>query len=308
MDPNETLPPEPPEKRLPDEHAGNNDAAPKAETAETTAPQPATDMEVHHHAHDPAAPHHKKNWKSYFWEFLMLFLAVFCGFLAENQREHYIEKVRAKEYARSLINDLKNDTLMVNVIIKEMEISRILTDSMISYLYNKPIEQIQNFELYRWGLADDLYRPYSWNRATLEQIKNSGSIRYFKNDSIIHRITAYDAFTDHMDEDFKGDEERSNRVIEKRNQIVDLNYSRENISRFRLKTNMDSLRRTEYYNDIIKNGPRLLTSDINDIKKYVNEKITIRQFLNSRGERELPKLKKAAKELIELLKKEYHLK
>jgi hypothetical protein len=47
--------------------------------------QPITeqDMEVHHHAHDPAAPHHKKNWKSYFWEFLMLFLAVFCGFLAE---------------------------------------------------------------------------------------------------------------------------------------------------------------------------------------------------------------------------------
>lgn len=44
-------------------------------------------MEVHHHPHDPAAPHHKKNWKSYFWEFLMLFLAVFCGFLAENQRE-----------------------------------------------------------------------------------------------------------------------------------------------------------------------------------------------------------------------------
>lgn len=36
-------------------------------------------MEVHHHAHHEG----KKNWKSYFWEFLMLFLAVFCGFLAE---------------------------------------------------------------------------------------------------------------------------------------------------------------------------------------------------------------------------------
>ena len=29
----------------------------------------------------------KKNWKSYFKEFFMLFLAVFCGFLAENYRE-----------------------------------------------------------------------------------------------------------------------------------------------------------------------------------------------------------------------------
>ena len=36
----------------------------------------------------------------------MLFLAVFCGFLAENQREHYIEKVRAKQYIRSFYDDL----------------------------------------------------------------------------------------------------------------------------------------------------------------------------------------------------------
>ena len=39
--------------------------------------QETENMEVHHHAHHEG----KKNWKSYFWEFLMLFLAVFCGFL-----------------------------------------------------------------------------------------------------------------------------------------------------------------------------------------------------------------------------------
>ena len=49
-------------------------------------------MEVHAHSHS----HGKKNWKNYFWEFLMLFLAVFCGFLAENQREHYVEYQREK--------------------------------------------------------------------------------------------------------------------------------------------------------------------------------------------------------------------
>ena len=39
-------------------------------------------MEVHRHAHTD-----RKKWAHYLWEFLMLFLAVFCGFLAENQRE-----------------------------------------------------------------------------------------------------------------------------------------------------------------------------------------------------------------------------
>jgi len=42
-------------------------------------------MEVHQHAHTP-----RKKWTHYFWEFLMLFLAVFCGFLAEYKLEHTI--------------------------------------------------------------------------------------------------------------------------------------------------------------------------------------------------------------------------
>ncbi len=36
-------------------------------------------MDVHHHSHHEG----KKNWKSYFWEFLMLFFAVFYASIAE---------------------------------------------------------------------------------------------------------------------------------------------------------------------------------------------------------------------------------
>ena len=65
-------------------------------------------MEVHAHTHTP-----RKKWTHYFWEFLMLFLAVFCGFLAENQREHYVEKQRAKELARALYNELFDDSVAI---------------------------------------------------------------------------------------------------------------------------------------------------------------------------------------------------
>ena len=91
------------------------------ETAAAAEQQPTTnhnsqneDMEVHHHAHNPAEPHHKKNWKSYFWEFLMLFLAVFCGFLAEYQLEHKIERDKEKVYVQNLLEDLKADTAIYN--------------------------------------------------------------------------------------------------------------------------------------------------------------------------------------------------
>jgi hypothetical protein len=51
---------------------------------ETTPPQTQPPMEVHHHGH----VHEKKKWKEYLFQFLMLFLPVFCGFLAEYQLEH----------------------------------------------------------------------------------------------------------------------------------------------------------------------------------------------------------------------------
>ena len=55
-------------------------------------------MEVHAHTHTA-----RKKWTHYFWEFLMLFFAVFCGFLAENQREHLIEHKREKVYMVSML-------------------------------------------------------------------------------------------------------------------------------------------------------------------------------------------------------------
>ena len=61
-------------------------------------------MEVHAHTHTA-----RKKWTHYFWEFFMLFLAVTLGFFVENQREHYIEKKRAKEYATLLADDLSFD-------------------------------------------------------------------------------------------------------------------------------------------------------------------------------------------------------
>ena len=61
-------------------------------------------MEVHAHSHTA-----RKKWTHYFWEFLMLFLAVFCGFLAEYQLEHKIERDRVNRICHSCYEDLKRD-------------------------------------------------------------------------------------------------------------------------------------------------------------------------------------------------------
>lgn len=136
-------------------------------------------MEVHHHANHPG----KKNWKTYVWEFLMLFLAVFCGFLAEYQLEHKIERDRAKELAKSFYEELKNDS--ANVVIKCQ--SRIKQENALRYLMkyfkDSSLTHVSKaFEInFLYGISfrsPSLFEPRT---VVLDQLKNSGSLRYFKN-------------------------------------------------------------------------------------------------------------------------------
>src|SRR5688500_7674169 len=89
-------------------------------------------MEVHAHTHTA-----RKKWTHYFWEFIMLFLAVFCGFLAEYQLEHKIEKDREKVYIKSMIEDLKADTLNISNHLIFREAKRRRLDSL-SLLFQQP--------------------------------------------------------------------------------------------------------------------------------------------------------------------------
>lgn len=82
---------------------------------QTSDIEPQTEnMEVHKHPHHVT---HKKKWGEYVLEFLMLFIAVFLGFVAENFREHQVEKERGNQYIQSLYEDLKVDTLRLGFLI-----------------------------------------------------------------------------------------------------------------------------------------------------------------------------------------------
>lgn len=137
-------------------------------------------MEVHHHSH---GSHGKKNWKSYFWEFLMLFLAVFCGFLAEYQLEHKIERDRAKELAKSFYLELKNDSVTAAVKVKNRLKQEAALKYMINYfkdsnLNNVPKAFAINFEYGISFLSPSQFEPRT---IILDQLSSSGSLRYFKN-------------------------------------------------------------------------------------------------------------------------------
>jgi hypothetical protein len=135
-------------------------------------------MEVHAHTHTE-----RKKLMHYLWEFLMLFLAVTLGFLVENQREHYIEMKRAKEYAISLLIDLKEDSTNINHIIKLRTLREQSLSTLMDELEKKPANQNDSI-LFQIGANDLAARSYvSFQTGTYEQIKNSGALRYFNNET-----------------------------------------------------------------------------------------------------------------------------
>jgi hypothetical protein len=144
-------------------------------------------MEVHHHSHTE-----RKKWHHYFWEFLMLFLAVTLGFFVENQREHYIEGRREKEYIRSMIEDLKTDTKYFAAEIAGRKQNRMMTDSLIYLLSKKDRTEFEQQRMYyfaRYCIAG-VELPQFHDR-TYDQMKSSGNLRLIHGKNIADSISDY---------------------------------------------------------------------------------------------------------------------
>ncbi len=145
-------------------------------------------MEVHHHSHTA-----RKKWTHYFWEFLMLFLAVFCGFLAENFREHQVEHKREKQYMVTLLEDLKADTILLNTTIKYWAAVNNSIDSVTDAI-TLPMPEVDLRKAYRHMNEALNYWSFSYNDRTITQLKNSGGFRLIRNKTVAYKIIAYDQF------------------------------------------------------------------------------------------------------------------
>jgi hypothetical protein len=172
-------------------------------------------MEVHAHTHTP-----RKKWTHYFWEFLMLFLAVTLGFLVENQREHYVEHLRAKEYAKTLVEDLAADTTELLDVIREDKIILSCFDSINTTIQNGIKNKTVPGSFYYYCNIGTFSPIVVWNDATLTQVIQTGSLRYFRNKELVKKLSAYyssNEFTTNLN---NGDSRYRDESIKLRNRIL----------------------------------------------------------------------------------------
>ncbi len=145
-------------------------------------------METHaHHLHKAPG----KNFWHYFFEFFMLFLAVFCGFLVENYREHIVEHEREKQYIQSLIADLKSDQQVLAQHILHVKTGTSMMDSLVTLLNSPSLIATNTGNLYYWARLAPRLHPLSTNNRTFEQLKNSGNFRLIRNLSTSNKIMTY---------------------------------------------------------------------------------------------------------------------
>lgn len=146
------------------------------------SPLTITPMEVHHH---PKVE--KKGFKEYFLEFLMIFLAVTLGFIAENLREKLSDHSKEKEYIVNIKKDLAADTTGLNDYLPFL-IERInQSDTLIKLLQTKGNTD-RGSDMYYLARLTTKMRPFNTNTTTLTELEHSGNFRLISKQPVVNGV------------------------------------------------------------------------------------------------------------------------
>jgi hypothetical protein len=244
-------------------------------------------MEVHAHTHTE-----RKKWTHYFWEFLMLFLAVFCGFLAEYQLEHKIEKDREKIYISNLYEDLKLDTAIYKEYGRTSMEFEARIDSLMRLL-RSPGRNTHLDKIYYYARVLTINTSIAYpSQRTFTQMKNSGMLRLISQQRVADNVSTYYL---ELDEILSQNEFILNMISDYWNEAGNL-FDAEVLYRIRIEKKMPD-----------NNNLKLMTEDPVVINKFL---INAQYLYGSRmkqSEAVEVRFQKAIG-LMSLIQNEYHLK
>jgi hypothetical protein len=261
-------------------------------------------MEVHHHSHKP------KKWKEYLTEFIMLFLAVSMGFIAENLREKHIEDERSEELMHAFISDVKENQ-------KQLD-SLIMNNKRLSYYYDSMVfdNGFGKRQIDLIKLSDNLdFKMYRFiNKKTIfEQMKSSGALRYIQDKDILKSMLRYEENADYAERRSMDNEtdHYNNRFRNTMDEILPLSfYKYISEDNFKKITKIDSVVNPGRYENYKKYGAEI-KRDLEDTrftKEQVNKLAKAWHFRRERlvfGLRYQILLLQQGKELLTLIEQKY---
>ncbi len=239
-------------------------------------------------------------------ELILVVFGILIALQINNWNEERIEQRQISDYAHALIRDLERDLAMAATIRLEIDVLINKIDTLAAYIEDRAIDELSNLDLF-YLMRAPFYRPYSWNRTALEQIKNSGALRQMKNQDLAGKISAYEAFTHHLEGDFEFDRTIGTRSVALAGTVIDMNYPNVHEIFGAGSPSSFSFPESAFQITYKDTNLSLLTNDMEDIRVAVNSYLILGGYygIRPRAENEMPRLTENARELIALLSEEY---
>ncbi len=176
-------------------------------------------MEVHHHPHVE-----KKNFKEYFLEFLMIFLAVTMGFFAESLRESLVNNEKEIHYIKSIMRDLNKDRAELSWYLNRQQLCVNKMDSALSILPARLNNVAVQDTFFHYFLHFYTFEyDFTLNDNTYTQLKNAGGFSVILNQKVIDSITGLYTFFDNQIKSIDGSYfDYYNKIVQLGTQLMDL--------------------------------------------------------------------------------------
>ena len=246
-------------------------------------------------------------------EIVLVVIGILIAIQVNNLNEGRREQRQIRQYAQALARDLRDDIDAIRVSAYQARMVVFRIGQLADYVQQTPFEKINNIGIYRyvWSLG---YRPFAFNRAALSPMKGSGALRIMPNQELARKVSAYEAFTLHLEEDLTSDIQNARDAYMASNQVINRNFpGRAELDDYFSNATDDEnfpatlleFPSTELFRRVEQNGDTLICQDERELQRMVNVMISYANDLNPRPDIELPKLMESARNLIELIELEY---
>jgi len=247
-------------------------------------------------------------------ELLLVVVGILIALQINNWNEERIERKEIRGYALNLSAAIERDMEMLLPVEMQIRASIRQAELRADYLRDRTLEEIDNTELFFLTTFVG-YRPYAWDRAAVEQLKSAGGLRRMENRDLAGLISEYDALTQHLDQDYREDEESARAIIDLVNELVDRNYAPDGLeevlewndgfTQADIERRITRFRETDAFRRLAAMQRPLLSSDLASFRRLANMNLQYAGNTDARPDIELPRLRELAAQIQALIHREY---
>jgi len=247
-------------------------------------------------------------------ELLLVVVGILIALQINNWNEERIERKEIRGYALNLSAAIERDMEMLLPVEMQIRASIRQAELRADYLRDRTLEEIDNTELFFLTTFVG-YRPYAWDRAAVEQLKAAGGLRRMENRDLAGLISEYDALTQHLDQDYREDEESARAILDLVNELVDRNYAPDGLeevlewndgfTQADIERRITRFRETDAFQRLAAMQRPLLSSDLASFRRLANMNLQYAGNTDARPDIELPRLRELAARIQALIHEEY---